>query len=221
MERRKNILMDVTPKAKPEPIVEEIPVEAKPKESEIFKAPQKPTESVDTVEEPEDDQVPLVEAPKKQKRECSPKMKEHLKRCRELAKEKKAKLKAEREAQKKPVNVPPTIPEEKQWMPQRQPAHNTEIDYDRIISGVSSRLEESNLEQNYHNELEARIRAEEEEKAKNKYGNYFLEATKKFKRQAYKGYGSNIIKGQVRGNSILNKSRAYNPQSNNPYDGCF
>ena len=216
--------MDVSLAPKPEPIpVEVVPVEPKPTEREIFKAPQKAAEPVESVElEPEEELVPLIEAPvKKPKRECSPKMKEHLKKCRELAKEKKLKLKAEKEALRQPVNIPQPIPEERQYLPQRSVAQQPEIDYDRIISGVSSKLEQSNLEQNYHDELTARIRAEEQAKAKEQYGNYYLEATQKFKRNAYKGYGSNIITGKVRGNSIIHKSRQYNPQSGNPYDNCF
>ena len=220
MERRKNILMDVQLKEKPEQIVEEEPPEPKPTEEQIFKAPrQKEALPIETVEEEE--AVPLIEAPKKVKRACSDKMKSHLKKCRELANAKKAQIKAEKLAKNKPIDIPPTIPEEPSHAPQRYISPQAEIDYDRIISGVSNKLEQSNLEDNYYQEMEQRIRKEEEEKAKSKYGNYFLEATQKFKRNAYKGYGSNIITGKVRGNSILNKSRQFNQQSDNPFDNCF
>ena len=69
--------------------------------------------------------------------------------------------------------------------------------------------------------MEQRIRAEEAEKAKKLYGGYFMDAATKFKAKAYKGYGHGLVTGKVRGNSAFQRSRAFNGQSDNPYDSCF
>ena len=95
--------MDVTPKHQLPP-EERVPTPPpplpKPTEKEIFKQPM-PT-VVEEEADPEGtpiEQIPQVAPPKKQKRPCTDKMKAHLARCRELAKEKKAQKKAEKEAE--------------------------------------------------------------------------------------------------------------------------
>lgn len=73
--------------------------------------------------------VEPVKKPKKEKRPCSDKLKAHLQRCREKSI---ATRRAKKEQKSKPIDIP---------TPQSQPVvNNNNIDYDRIISGVSNSL---------------------------------------------------------------------------------
>ena len=232
MERRKNILMDVTPTPKPEEprLPTPPPPVPKPTEKEIFKQPKPHVEEEELEPLP---QIPPPSAPidipgAKKKRECSEKMREHLARCRKLASEKKKALKASQAP--KPENPPyiepqnpvrPTtsfIPESAP--PQQRPTTNMGIDYDRIISGVAGRIEERRLDDEAYTMMTNNIRREEQEKAKAQYSEYFIEAAGKFKKQMYSGYGKATIMGQNM-NSKRGYSYAYDKQSANPFDKCF
>tara|TARA_R110002072_G_scaffold84747_1_gene192158 strand:- start:5984 stop:6703 length:720 start_codon:yes stop_codon:yes gene_type:complete len=237
MTRRKNVLMDVTPT--PTPPEERVPTPppplAKPTEKEIFKQPLPTVE--ESVEE-EIEQIPQVAPPKKQKRPCTDKMKAHLARCRELAKEKKAKIKAAKapapsvppvpQAQPEytpaqPINIPqrPTT----NWLPdtappQQRPTTNAEIDYERIINGVAGRFQKQQVEDDALTMLEKRIREEERAHAEKKYSEYFVDAASKFKKKMYTGYGRQTILGRNT-NKPFGAPYAYDKSAANPFDKCF
>lgn len=233
MNRRKNVLMDVTPK--PAPPEERVPTPPpplpKPTEKDIFKQPL-PTVDESVEEDPEGTNlIPQVAPPKKQKRVCTDKMKAHLARCRELAKEKKAKLKAEKApppvakpqyTPAEPINIPqrPTT----NWIPSNAPATqrpttNFDIDYDRIISGVAGRMNTKQVEEDAMTLLEKRIREEERAKAAKQYSEYFVDAASKFKKKMYTGYGRQTILGRNTNKPF--GAYAYDKTSANPFDKCF
>lgn len=211
--------MDVTPT--PEPPEERAPTPPpplpKPTEKEIFKQP------LPTVEEEEEEQIPQVAPPKKQKRPCTDKMKAHLARCRELAKEKKAKIKA---AKAPPPPQPMQVPQRPttNWLPddappQQRPSTNVNIDYDRIINGLAGRMNSAQVEEDALSLLEKRIREEERAHAEKKYSEYFVDAASKFKKKMYTGYGRQTILG--RNNNKPFGAYAYDKTASNPFDKCF
>ena len=134
------------------PKVEE-PEPVKPKElpktEEVFQVPQK--EVVEKVEEPAEVVQEVVQKPKKEKkkREASDKLREHLAKARaksletrrrnkELKQQKLAEAN-EQIKQSKTKSKPIDIPQPTQPPPQKQ-STNFEIDYDRIINGLSQKL---------------------------------------------------------------------------------
>jgi len=213
METRKNILMDVSPK----PVAREPtppPPEPVPTEQDIFKKRQEESveETVPQISEP-------VAPPKKQKRACSDKMKAHLAKCREKASAKKlaarqAKERAqppkqEQYIQSAPIDIPQHIPQE--------------IDYDKIINGVSARMSKQREEDQYIADYEQSIRQDEREKAKKEYTGLFMDAATKFKKKTYAGFGRQTIYGNAKAfnHPVFGKQIAYNKDSKNPFDGCF
>jgi hypothetical protein len=221
MTRRKNVLMDVTPT--PTPPEERAPTPPppipKPTEKDIFKQPLPTVE--ESVEE-EIEQIPQVAPPKKQKRPCTDKMKAHLARCRELAKEKKAKIKAAKAPPPQPMQVPqrPTT----NWIPdnsppQQRPTTNVAIDYDRIINGLAGRMNSAQVEEDALTMLEKRIREEERAHAEKKYSEYFVDAASKFKKKMYTGYGRQTILGRNTNKPF--GAYAYDKTASNPFDKCF
>jgi len=225
METRKNILMDVSPK----PVAREPtppPPEPVPTEQDIFKKRQE--ESVDKPQGAgmslrDHETVPQISEPiappKKQKRACSDKMKAHLAKCREKASAKKlaarqAKERAqppkqEQYIQSAPIDIPQHIPQE--------------IDYDKIINGVSARMSKQREEDQYIADYEQSIRQDEREKAKKEYTGLFMDAATKFKKKTYAGFGRQTIYGNAKAfnHPVFGKQIAYNKDSKNPFDGCF
>jgi hypothetical protein len=234
MQRRKNVLMDVTPT--PTPPEERLPTPPppvpKPTEKDIFKQPM-PTVEESVEEDPEGTNlIPQVAPPKKQKRACSDKMKAHLARCRELAKEKKAKIKAAKApppapsvpeyTPSQPINIPqrPTT----NWLPEsapptHRPTTNAEIDYDRIINGLAGKMNTRQVEEDALTMLEKRIREEERANAEKKYSEYFVDAATKFKKKIYTGYGRQTILGRNTNKPF--GAYAYDKTASNPFDKCF
>tara|TARA_R100000655_G_scaffold9704_2_gene24012 strand:+ start:223 stop:1047 length:825 start_codon:yes stop_codon:yes gene_type:complete len=87
-----------------------------------------PTEELHTQEFVEEYVEPVKK--KKEKKPCSDKLKAHLQRCREKSL---ATRRARKEQKSKPIDIPKPAP--------TQPVvNNNNIDYDRIISGVSNSL---------------------------------------------------------------------------------
>ena len=229
MQRRKNVLMDVTPT--PPPPEERVPTPPpplpKPTEKDIFKQPLPTVE--ESVEE-EIEQIPQVAPPKKQKRPCTDKMKAHLARCRELAKEKKAKIKAAKAPPPQPMQVPQAQPMQvpqrptTNWIPdnsppQQRPTTNMAIDYDRIINGLAGRMNSAQVEEDALTMLEKRIREEERAHAEKKYSEYFVDAASKFKKKMYTGYGRQTILGRNTNKPF--GAYAYDKTASNPFDKCF
>ena len=224
MEKRKNILMDVTPKEqKPsEPIPE--PAEPVPTEKEIFQK-----KSVESVAIPAISEPKAREPPKKEKRACSDKMRAHLANCRIKAQEKKDAIKRAK-AKPKVKSIPQlqAIPEargEPQQLRQAETNHpqHTGVDYDRIINGVTGKLQKQKEEDKWIQDYETRIRTEEREKAKNEYGKLFMDAATKFKKKTYAGYGRQAIYGNARqlNHPTFGTKYKYEKDSNNPFDKCF
>ena len=236
MQRRKNVLMDVTPT--PPPPEERVPTPPpplpKPTEKDIFKQPKAPVlPTVVEEEEEQDEQIPQVAPPKKQKRPCTDKMKAHLARCRELAKEKKAKIKAAKAPPPQPMHTP-SVPQAQpmqvpqrpttNWIPddappQQRPTTNMAIDYDRIINGLAGRMNSAQVEEDALTMLEKRIREEERAHAEKKYSEYFVDAASKFKKKMYTGYGRQTILGRNTNKPF--GAYAYDKTASNPFDKCF
>ena len=236
MQRRKNVLMDVTPT--PPPPEERVPTPPppipKPTEKDIFKQPKAPVlPTVVEEEEEQDEQIPQVAPPKKQKRPCTDKMKAHLARCRELAKEKKAKIKAAKAPPPQPMHTP-SVPQAQpmqvpqrpttNWLPddappQQRPTTNVAIDYDRIINGLAGRMNSAQVEEDALTMLEKRIREEERAHAEKKYSEYFVDAASKFKKKMYTGYGRQTILGRNTNKPF--GAYAYDKTASNPFDKCF
>ena len=229
MEQRKNILMDVSVAPQPR-VPTPPPPEPVPTEKDIFK--KKSVESVaqmDTIPE-----IAEPVAPVKKKRACSDKMKAHLANCREKARQKKEAMKASKQVtQAPPSQAPPRQVSEPIPIPQAQPAGSPHgqpvarqpagVDYDRIINGVSNRLQKQKQEDKWIQDYEMKIREEERAKAKKEYGNYFMEAATKFKKKTYAGYGRQAIYGNPRelNHPVFGNKRSYQKDMANPYDDCF
>ena len=161
MNRRKNVLMDVTPK--PAPPEERVPTPPpplpKPTEKDIFKQPL-PTVDESVEEDPEGTNlIPQVAPPKNPPPVAKPQY-----------------------TPAEPINIPqrPTT----NWIPSNAPATqrpttNFDIDYDRIISGVAGRMNTKQVEEDAMTLLEKRIREEERAKAAKQYSEYFVDAASK------------------------------------------
>tara|TARA_R110000850_G_scaffold30116_2_gene82917 strand:- start:184 stop:891 length:708 start_codon:yes stop_codon:yes gene_type:complete len=234
MERRKNIMMDVTPNPVPvEEVVEEIEEEPKPTESDIFKGV-----SVAIKEVVEDQEVPK----KKDKRECTPKMKLHMDKMRIKAAERKAQLvklkemeiiekyKATLEQKKsRPVKLAAVKEEEEDEVEAIRPPIkekkkaytnlNEDIDYDRIITGVTHKFQQKHKEERERAEWEQKIRNDENEKSKKYYGELYTKAATDFKKKTYQGYGKGFGGKSV--HPVFGNSYAYDPKQSNPFDKCF
>tara|TARA_R100001079_G_scaffold21069_1_gene10634 strand:- start:51 stop:767 length:717 start_codon:yes stop_codon:yes gene_type:complete len=152
-------LKNKLPALDPEPI--EVVEEPKPlpKTEEVFdtKSQSKDIQKVEKVEQVEEPiPEPEPEPPKKQKkkRECSDKLRAHLAAARakslatrkknaELKKQKLAEAETQIKQEKQKKTQPPPQPTPEPTQPPPKPTSNSlEIDYDRIIYGVSKRLVE-------------------------------------------------------------------------------
>ena len=226
MDRRKNIMMDVTPNPVPQKeIVEQIPEEPKPTEKDIFKTGSV-EEDMSVVDEPVN-----YEKNKKDKRQCTPKMKLHMDKMRLKAVEKKEELKRLKEMEiieKYKATLAPTPqttislePIEEEIKPTRKVKAEpiNEIDYERIINGVSDRFHKKSKEEKERAEWEKKIRQDENEKTKKQYGELFTKAATDFRKKTYQGYGKGF--GGKTVHPVFGNSYAFDPQSTNPFDKCF
>ena len=154
-------LKNKLPALDPEPIEDVEEPKPLPKTEEVFdtksqsKDIQK-VEKVEQVEEPIPEPEPEPKAPPKQKkkRECSDKLRAHLAAARakslatrkknaELKKQKLAEAETQIKQEKQKKTQPPPQPTPPSTQPPPKPTSNSlEIDYDRIIYGVSKRLVE-------------------------------------------------------------------------------
>ena len=144
--------IEVVEEPKPFPKTEEV-FDTKIQSTDIQKVEEESTEPI-PIPEPEQEQDQKAPPKQKKKRECSDKLRAHLAAARakslatrkknaELKKQKLAEAETQIKHEKQKKTQPPPQPTPPPTQPTPKPTSNSlEIDYDRIIYGVSKRLVE-------------------------------------------------------------------------------